>query len=222
MKLENLVGGIVVLIFMVVIPEAMFGARPLATDDAGTVEEGNFELEIGYDFGVVDAADQSLGASLKAGLTSVLDFGFSVPYDIGGDMGEVELGTKFAVFGGKGFIPAFAVSFAYTPGTFDYALCFIATEELDPCAFHLNLGFVRSREGQEVLISPVYAGACEFSLLAQLAIVGEVVGEGDDLDVLVGARCQPLEWVAIDGGIACIFVDSTMQWSGTAGFTFGF
>jgi hypothetical protein len=51
---------------------SLYGARPFATDDAGTVSVAGYELEIGYDFGQDEGI---LGLSFKHGLTPKMDVG---------------------------------------------------------------------------------------------------------------------------------------------------
>ena len=67
-------------ICVMVFPVLSFAARPLSTDDAGTVEKGAFEIEFGTEY--VKAVDNETNLSLviKRGILDNLDLGVEIHY----------------------------------------------------------------------------------------------------------------------------------------------
>jgi hypothetical protein len=74
-----------------------FAARPLTTDDYGTVAPGKFEIEVGHST-TVDQADYdgrdrsegstySGGISIKGGVLPKLDLGIELPFNLSGPLG---------------------------------------------------------------------------------------------------------------------------------------
>jgi hypothetical protein len=58
----------------------VFAARPLSTDDAGTVEKGGFECELGFEMAKTENKEYTINSCLKFGLLDVIDIGTEVPF----------------------------------------------------------------------------------------------------------------------------------------------
>ncbi len=112
---------IIVLIFcMVLFSGNVFAARPLTTDDAGTVEKGTFQVEGGFDFIRQDNHDKEYFPSLTLtyGLFERMDMGIGSGYlfihpaegkKVNG-FSDTPLKVKYRFLDQKDWIPAFAVS----------------------------------------------------------------------------------------------------------------
>ncbi|PIU50707.1 hypothetical protein COS91_08265, partial [Candidatus Desantisbacteria bacterium CG07_land_8_20_14_0_80_39_15] len=119
----------------------VYAARPFSTDDAGTVGPGEFELELGYDFGDAAGVGQgNLGIGFKHGLTEKMDIGVGfahtfVPAQPEG-LSPVSLSLKFAAL--KDLV---AVSFSHELGGSAYSLNSAFTREFGPVEVDINLGY---------------------------------------------------------------------------------
>jgi hypothetical protein len=112
---------IVFLIFCVVLFSGnAFAARPLTTDDTGTVEKGKFQVETGFDFIRQDNHDKEYFPSLTLtyGLFERMDIGVGSAYlfvdpvegkKVNG-FSDTPLKVKYRFFDQKDWIPSFAVS----------------------------------------------------------------------------------------------------------------
>lgn len=211
-----------------------FAARPLTTDDAGTVDRGAFETEVGYDYAEYqdDGESQSIGVSLKHGLTEKFDFCVGVPYEIeteeGEGLGGAEVGVKFALLKEKEKFPGVSLTFSSGFGASEYALNGILTKEMGKLVVHLNLGYMATGEVGEKGVT-TYSGAIELPLGEKLVLVGEIVGEADaysntedPLEGLLGGNLEVLEALSFDLGIGIGFNDVSPEWRTTVGLTYGF
>lgn len=208
-----------------------FAARPLATDDAGTVDRGAFETEVGYDYAEYqDEQTQSIGVFLKHGLTEKFDFCVGVPYEIEPEdaLGSAGLGVKFAFFQEEENSPAVSLTFSYGIGASEYTLNGILTKEIWQLVIHLNLGHVATGDLTEKGVT-TYSGAIEFPLGESLVLVGEIVGEADaysdtddPIEGLFGGNWGIRESLTFDLGIGFGFNDLSPDWKMTAGLTCGF
>ena len=86
----RIIGPAIVFMLIVLLPAAAFAARPLITDDAGTVGKGTFQVELGFemsdhrtdDDGVVTREDAfSATTTLSYGLLDNLDVLLGMPYE---------------------------------------------------------------------------------------------------------------------------------------------
>lgn len=148
-----------------------FAAHPLITDDTGTQGTGKLQLEFIGEYGLDNkegVKDKRLVVPtvpfLSYGLSDTIDLVFGLPYDT---VTVENAGTKDTVRGitdasielKARFYEKDGLSFAVKPGitlpTGDenkglgngrasYHAFLIATKELAPCAFHLNLGYIRN------------------------------------------------------------------------------
>lgn len=179
---------------------AMAG-RPLSTDDAGTVEPGQIEVEVGWEHAKQpnDDKENSIAVASTTGLIlDCLDFGLEAPYlflnpDEGDDVdgfGDVEARIKWRFLNEEDTIPALAVTVGIKStsgdenkglgsGEIDVPLNFIATKGIDQLTIHANLGynFIDDPEGEDVSDTISYGAAVEFAITEVFCIVGEVVGE---------------------------------------------
>jgi hypothetical protein len=194
----------------------LYGARPFATDDAGTVEGGMYELESGITF-LSDNAAVELG--FKHGLTERMDIGFALGYVIEPEEGDgfqsAELGLKFAL------IPdLLAMSLTGSFGDASYALNGIVTQHFSLLEIDGNLGYeatgVPGEEG-----SVVY-GLSLIMTVDPFAFGAEGQGDEDGFQSwLVGGRYAVLEGFFVDGGISGGF-DEDSDITATVGLHYEF
>lgn len=146
-----------------------FAAHPLITDDAGTQGKGKFQLEVNGEYaheeedGVTENAAE-IATMLSLGIGDNIDVVFGIPYqsrrtkDPGSSTGEkgvsdISLELKWRFYEKDGL--SFALKPGFTLPTGDeakglgagkatYSLFLITTRELEPWAFHLNLGYGRN------------------------------------------------------------------------------
>jgi hypothetical protein len=148
---------------------AAFAAHPLITDDAGTMGTGKAQLEINGEYGrekedgVISTTAEG-AAALSYGISETVDLVIGLPYQYSREK------TEEATVSENGFSDTSlevkwrfyehdALSLAIKPGltlpTGDdekglgagkatYSLFFIASQEMEPWGFHLNLGYIRN------------------------------------------------------------------------------
>ncbi|MBN3039422.1 MAG: transporter [Candidatus Omnitrophica bacterium] len=242
--------SIFLIIFVVFLPVVCLAARPLSTDDAGTVEKGHFEAEAGFEY-VDDADDEyNLGFCMKYGLFSRLDIGVEVPYhfievsngdDVDG-IGDVSISAKLNVLEEKENIPALAISYSFktetgdeekglSSGEVDHAINAILTKELGKVVGHLNLGYtyvgLAEDENDDVFS---YAIALEYPVNERLNLVGELTGETnfdgefDDNPFagLVGFNYALSDIITFDLGFGWGISDASADFLVTSGLTLAF
>lgn len=174
---------------------------PLSTDDAGTVEPGHLEVELGWEYARQpnDDRENSIAIVLKTGLIwDRLDFGIEIPYlflnpDEGEDedgFGDVEAAVKLRFLDESDTFPALAAAVGIKTttgdedkglgsGEIDVPINFIATKGFDRLTLHANLGYnvIGKPEGEDVSDTVGYGVAAEYAVTEIFCIVGEVVGE---------------------------------------------
>jgi len=214
---------------LLLVPSAVFGGRPLSTDDAGVVDRGSYEVELGYDFlnDNTDAESRSMELSIKHGITEKFDLGIGIPYDIEPDNGidNVELAMKFALFNLKSSAGSFVLN--YEPGTSEYTAVGILTMETGPVVLHINLGYtVLDSDEEEGLVS--YAVAVESPVNDKITLVAEVTGELEDgasespVEALLGLSFRAFDAMAFDFGIGGGLNERSSEIRFTLGLTYGF
>ena len=229
MKARILPFSMVLLVFLFSASPQVKAARPLTTDDAGTVELGVFETEFGYEIpqNKDNAQSQSLSISLKHGLSQRLDFGISFPYEIKPErgLGEAEAGIKFFLSKEKENLPALSLTFAFGLGSSEYTLNGIMSKELGNLLVHLNLGYIATGIVTEEGIT-TYSGAIELPLGKKLTLVAELVGETDtgrsSSEGLIGGNFQVIKDMTLDFGIGKGFDKANSEWKTILGITYGF
>lgn len=146
-----------------------FAAHPLVSDDAGTLGKGTVQVElngdISYDKETVNGSTtktsgSQIATTVGVGVTDKIDLtlGFTRPWG-GGDVdgavfnnagsADFSLTMKRQVFEHEGFSiavkPQLGYSYAVNVPGDDYAMTYglgvVLTKELEPFAFHLNLGY---------------------------------------------------------------------------------
>jgi len=220
-----------VFILLQLLPSSsVFAARPLTTDDTGTVEKGTFQLEAGFDTSRQDNHDReiSLSLTLTYGLFERMDVGIGSSYlfvrskkgENEDGLGDTELKVKYRLFNEKDLLPAFAItgtlkiptasdSKGLGSGKTDFGINTIFTKNLSKrWVLHLNSGYTFIGEHGERNESN-YSAAAQFILSDQWALVGEVIGvnnfngrKGDDpISGLVGAYYLINDNIIGDGGL---------------------
>lgn len=153
---------------------ASFAAHPLITDDAGTQGRGRFQLEVNSEFSFDKEADAGLttrvtggevSTILSYGITDNLDVILGVPYrwfKIEDDdsvisqengISDISFEIKWRLFekGGYGLalkpnvsLPAGKENKGLGIGRLSYGGVLIATKEIEPWAFHLNVSYTHN------------------------------------------------------------------------------
>ena len=239
------------ILFLFVSYSPVFAARPLSTDDAGTVDKQHFEVECGFEY--VNTADNEYNWStvLKCGLSENWDIGVEIPYqfiditkgsDVNG-IGDIVLSSKYRFLDETQKAPALSLSFAIKTdtgnedkglgsGDLDYTITAILSKELDKIIGHLNLGcqYVGAPEGQSDDDVFSYALALEYPVNDRLNFVGEVSGEtnfeGDFDDnafaALTGLNYAFSDRATFDLGIAWQISEASPDYKLITGVTLGF
>jgi hypothetical protein len=174
-----------------------YAARPITIDDAGTVEKGTFQLEVGFDAARQDNHDREFSPSvtLTYGLFERMDMGAGSSYlflhpkesENEKGLGDTELKMKYRLFDEKEWIPAFAItgnlkiptasdSKGLGSGKTDFGINTIITKNLSKrWVVHLNMGYTFVGE-HGVNHEFNYSAATQFILSDKWALVGEIGG----------------------------------------------
>ncbi|MDA8238802.1 MAG: transporter [Nitrospiraceae bacterium] len=159
--------GLVVLGLLASSPS--FAAIPLITDDTGTQGKGKFQLELATEFGhdkdeTITNKNSDFSATLTYGITDSVDVVLFVPYgswrsDDSGSatresgFSDLAIETKWRFYEKEGVSLALKPGFTVPTGDAEkdlgngrmtYYLYFIASKEMNPWAFHLNLAYIRN------------------------------------------------------------------------------
>ena len=191
--------ALTVVLFLINLTPA-FAAYPLITDDASTQGKGNFQLEMNSEFGRTNlngltTETTSVTSVLSCGIMDQMDAILSAPYlqarrdDSRGtttEMGisDITLEVKWRFYEKDGLsmalkpgilLPTGDESKNLGIGKVNYSFFFIATKELEPWAFHLNLGYRRhENEVDERVDIWNVSLASEFNLTKKLTMVGNI------------------------------------------------
>jgi outer membrane protein assembly factor BamA len=153
---------------------AAFGAHPLITDDTGSQGRGKFSIEMNSEFThdketeadiIVKETGGELAAILSYGITDNTDVVIGLPYqwsrvkedgEITSDedgISDMSLEVKWRFFEGDGLslavkpgitLPIGDEEKGLGNGRTSYGVALITTREIEPWAFHLNLGYTRN------------------------------------------------------------------------------
>ncbi|MBP8646258.1 MAG: transporter [Syntrophobacteraceae bacterium] len=148
---------------------SVYAARPLITDDTGTQGKGKFQLELGYEFdhddsGGVEEDIHNATSVLTYGVTDTVDVVVGLPYQFistkerrdtrrEDGISDMTLELKWRFFEWKGLSLAAKPGLSIPTGDDDKGLgagraggsfYFIASQELEPWAFHFNAGYERN------------------------------------------------------------------------------
>ena len=232
---------VLVMIFFVSIPA--FAARPLVTDDFGTVEKGRFEIEAGSYSTAQSAGGNTAGSALfqaKYGLLESFDLGIEMPYSLNLPVGfgdaVVSAKLKLHEFGendglylrlGAKLTNADASSGLGT-GHSDYSVLAIYSREISGFRTHYNIGYtlvgIPSGAAQANVIN--YSAAMEKEVYPGADIVLEFFGSStssapSNASVQIGGRWQIDPLYRVDTGYS-VDIDNNSQDTATIGVTFIF
>ncbi len=238
--------ALVLAAFALAFPAGAYAARPLSTEDAGVVDTGHAEAEVGFEY--VKQADEEMNLScvLKYGLVNNVDAGVEVPYhfidvkagdDVDG-LGDVSVCAKYHLWDEGDTAPAAAVVFTLKTATgdeddglgsgeLDYGLNTALTKGLGSVTAHANAGYTFVGGGEDVFS---YGLAMEYPLSETVNIVGELTGEtafDGDFDEnpcqgLVGLNWALGETVTLDVGVGFPISDASPDLTVTTGLTAAF
>ncbi|MFC1667704.1 transporter, partial [Candidatus Omnitrophota bacterium] len=216
------------IVLVIIIPSVTYAARPISTDDAGTVEKRRIEIESGFEYVKQADEENNLSFVLKYGIIKNLDLGIEIPYtfidfnesaNVDG-MGDIQCTTKYHFLDETQNLPALALSCSIktktgdkglSSGEVDYALTGIMTKEIREFTTHVNFGYtiVGEPEGEKLDDIFSYGLAIEYPVNEKLNIAGELTGEtifdGDFDDnpcsALTGLNYAFSEIVTFDFGV---------------------
>ena len=214
-----------------------FAGRPLATDDAGTVEPGRFETELSFDYcrNRPDGACQTVGVQLKHGLTGRMDIGLAFGHGtdkdadgntVGWGMSPLSIGLKMALLKGHRFLPNLSLAAAFETGEREYLINGIASREIAGIGLHFNLGYEST--GEKLVRGEYITGlAMEYTFLKKLRVCAELNSELlDDGKHVIGN--SGLIGGSIDLGFGCLDAGGRLfdhrgpSWEAVTGLTFAF
>lgn len=224
----------------------VLAARPLATDDAGTVAGQHFEAEFGY---ILDqprgGAEKSSGltASLKYGLLENLDLGAELPYELSpvSGLGDICLKCKYRFLEESDSLPALAVradiktatgdaNKGLGSGQMDYGAHALVSKTWDLVSVSADIGYtlVGVPAGEQSANALFYGLSLTYAALEQIDLMAELTGASvsgggeSPLQAQLGANYALLEDLKIDGGVTLGLNDATSKYLATAGLTYGF
>lgn len=225
-----------------------FAARPLTTDDAWTVEKGEFQLEIGFDAVHEHNHDREYVPSLilTYGLLDRMDLGlgsgyiFSHPREDRRENGiaDTELRLKYRWIDEKDWRPAFATigilkfptaseSKSLGSGKTDFGINMAVTKDLSKTlVLNLNLGytFVGEKGANGEFNCSM---AAQFVLTNKWALVGEIVvlnnlngrHRDDSVSGLIGTYYLITDKIIWDAGVGLGLNKAAPDFRVTTGFT---
>ena len=215
----------------------VWAARPLDTDDAGTVERGKSEAELFFEYCQYrpDGSCQVPGVTVKHGLTDMLDIGLGFSHStdrdaegntLGWGVSPLEVGLKFALLKGKEVWPDISISAGFETGSPEYGMNLILSREHGPWGVHYNLGYDASGEAMvngsmRTSMAAVYAFSDRVRICGELG--GEIMDDGSEVlgnSGLIGGSVTigPVDW---DLGFR-IYDQRGPQTTITTGITAGF
>jgi long-subunit fatty acid transport protein len=196
---------LVFLFFLPFFSSSAFAAHPLITDDAGTQGKGKFQLEINGEFNYDKESEAGVkskitggevATTISYGIIDNVDIVLGIPYQwfkvkedgeiISREKGlsDISLELKWRFYEREGW------SFALKPGvTFPtgkeekdlgagrvtYGMFFITTKEIEPLAFHLNLGYKRNENKLDERKDTWHISlASEWKLIKDLKLVANI------------------------------------------------
>jgi hypothetical protein len=226
-----------------------FAARPLATDDAGVVDKGHFEVESGLEYANQQDKEVALSLVIKRGVFDNLDLGIEIPYKFidfgqGGKtdgFDDIKIISKYNFLEERDAFPAMSVSFSLKTdcgnddkslgtGEKEYTINTILSKSLDKVAMHFNLGYTikDNLPGQNLRDVLTYGLAAEYPLNDKLNLVAEITGENErrgDFDDnpmsgLIGFNYSLNEIISYDMGFDFEISEASPDFKITIGFTF--
>jgi hypothetical protein len=165
---------LVMIAMILCVPSTSFAARPLVTDDSGTLGRGGFQVELGIEtFSWQDREDglkiketgTEASGSFTYGVLDNVDIVAGFPYVWGkvkensatvfdaNRLSDISLEAKWRFFEKDGFglalkpgitLPTGNYKKGFGIGRVTYGATFIASKELEPFGFHFNAGYTRN------------------------------------------------------------------------------
>jgi hypothetical protein len=253
--------GMLLLIGILVSPATTWAAHPLITDDSGTQGKGNFQLEVNGQYvrdddtvsGVsVRSTGGQIATTLTYGIADTVDLVLGLPYrwsSIKEDGVTIydETGISDTVFEVKWrFLEKDGLALALKPGvsfptgddekglgagTTGYHLYFIASQEIAPWAFHLNIGYIRNENKLDEEKNLWHVSlATTYDVVENLKIVGNIgiekntdkTADNDPAFILGGLIYSISKSFDIDFGVKYGLTSSETDMSVMAGTSFRF
>lgn len=210
--------------------EFAWAGRPLSTEDAGTVERGRFEFEIGAETAFQTSQENETGVGLvcKHGITERMDCFLGLPYGIQADQsgwGPAAFGCKWHVLPEKGHCPDCALVWGTEAGSASSSLCGACQRTLGKASMMINLGYGFSGTPLEKGVGLMALGA-EYPLgkssRVGLELTGEYPGASEEktLQGLAGIAFPAGKAGMIDFGLGLNINNAESDWFITAGFVF--
>jgi opacity protein-like surface antigen len=233
-----------------------FAAHPLITDDAGTQGKGKFEFELngqyGYDKGGGTVQHTTPTAtSLTYGATDSIDVSIGIPYQFiwtknsgttshHDGVSDVSFSVKWRFHEKDGLSLVLKPGLTFPTGDKDkqlgtgkitYSLFFIATKEMRPWAFHLNLGYIGNENKLDQRLALWHASlASEYEVTKNLKAVANIgiqrntdkASSSDPAFLLGGLIYSITENVDIDAGYKYGLTKPEVDHAVLAGITFRF
>ena len=219
----------VALVGLCVLPGQALAARPLSTDDSGTVEAGKSEMEAGYGHEDFGGSCRGLSLGWKHGITERMDLGVGTGWQFDPDEGaeEVSLSLKWSLIPVKDRFPGFSFSAGFAPSGSEYFLNGIVTQPLgEKLSVHINLGYTVPEAYQDGAI--FWGGAVEYAIHEKINLVAEAIGEEDISDNnedcrswLLGGNAAVTDFLTLDLGGGTRLSDDP-GWFVTGGGTLSF
>lgn len=210
------------LLFVMLAAGRSFAARPLETDDAGTVDPGSFEIELGAAFESDPSTEAwETGFGIKSGIVPGVDLGLGFGWQWLDDAGvtesgvtDLEIGAKWNFLSETNRLPSMSVTAAVKlptadedkglgSGETDWDLTVVLSKALSGrLTGHLNAGYGFIKSPATADLGDVLHGsaALEFKLSEAFCITGEVLAERERED---GAKTElmgnlGMRWVVSD------------------------
>lgn len=227
--MKKFMQGVVVALLLLHPAGPGWAARPLTVDDAGTVEAGTFELEVGYEYEDFVESCQGISLGIKHGITEKMDFGVGTGWQLDPENGPeaLELGVKWSILSAKERNPGVSFIFDFAPGETEYSLNGVLSQ---PVGGKLTLHFNAGYNVPDALADGValWGGAFEFTIREDIHLMGEILGEEDlsDEDAdrrswLLGGNAAVTEFLTLDVG-GGTEISSDPGWFVSGGATVGF
>jgi len=209
--------------------------RPLDTDDAFTLDKGEFSFAFGGTYTEADNGDDQfdLPVDLGFGLTDTLEITVNLPYSFidqnnESGFGDFSLRPEWNFFKGDDMLPALSLAYVLKldngdadknigSGAVDHSLLLQASQTFIETSLHFNLGytFVGEPAGTSQDNTLSYKLAVEHPVTDTLTLVGEIIGQTTSDPS--GEADNPLEWLL---GFVCDFKNGyAMDIAGGTGWT---
>jgi len=236
--------------------EAARAAHPLITDDAGTVGKGSVQIEMNYQYSYdktqgVKEEEHEIETVLTFGLIDPLDLVLTLPFlftrtteegfrDREEGIGDMSFEVKWRFYDADGLGLAFKPGISFPTGRENRGLgtgrvgasaFLIATQEWEPWAFHLNLGYIRNENKVDERKDLYHVSlAAEWEAAEWVKIVGNVGAEANTdrtsdtpaVFILGGLIFPVTEWLDLDVGIKGGLTRAEPDYSLMAGMCFHF